>query len=264
MHNLIIMFLTLFILAGFIAVWMRGFNGRAHRVRRSHYTRISDLPIFQRLRWAFAVLIARFLPASPGQCLLVNFNSAEHLDGKITKIADATLAARFLVVKVGTDIGHIAVCGAADEPLGVCSDAPLIGESGSVDVFGAAKGTRRALAGAAITAGADVYTMAGGYLSAEPTVAGTYWLVGRALQAGAAPSNGVYDDFEFAACKPIRVLVIAAPTQTSSTTIANLHSTAVAPVKTDFDALLVEAGKLQADYYALRAAIAAPALVKYL
>jgi hypothetical protein len=40
-------------------------------------------------------------------------------------------------------------------------------------------------------------------------------------------------------------------TQTSSSTIAGLHSTAVNPTKADFDALLVEAGKLQADFYAL-------------
>jgi hypothetical protein len=40
-------------------------------------------------------------------------------------------------------------------------------------------------------------------------------------------------------------------TQTSSATIAGLHSTAVNPTKADFDALLAEAGKLQADFYAL-------------
>jgi hypothetical protein len=40
-------------------------------------------------------------------------------------------------------------------------------------------------------------------------------------------------------------------TQTSNATIAGTHSTAVNPTKADFDALLVEAGKLQADFYSL-------------
>ncbi len=43
------------------------------------------------------------------------------------------------------------------------------------------------------------------------------------------------------------------PTQTSNATIAGTHSTAVNPTKADFDALLVEAGKLQADFYSLLA-----------
>jgi hypothetical protein len=43
------------------------------------------------------------------------------------------------------------------------------------------------------------------------------------------------------------------PTQTSNATIAGLPSTAVNPTKADFDRLLAEAGKLQADFYSLLA-----------
>jgi hypothetical protein len=57
--------------------------------------------------------------------------------------------------------------------------------------------------------------------------------------------------------KPIASLgsQVAAVTQTSATTIAGLNSTAVNPTKADYDLLLAEGGKLQADFYVLRAAL---------
>jgi hypothetical protein len=249
-------------LLALIGIWARGFTSRRPGRSARRYTLLHDLPLFQRLRWAFAILVARFLPPPQGKLLLANFNSTEHLEGKISKIADNPFTLRFLIAKVGSDINHIDLAGAADEPLGVCTDAPVAGDYASVNVLGAVKGTQRGYAAAAITAGADIYTAAGGLLQAEPNTAGTYWLVGRAIMAAAAPNAGVYDDFEFTPTKPIKVVVIAAPTQTSAGTIAALHSTAVNPTKADFDALLAEAGKLQADYFVMANALASPALVK--
>jgi hypothetical protein len=54
--------------------------------------------------------------------------------------------------------------------------------------------------------------------------------------------------------------VVAAPgalTETSNATIAGLNSTAVNPTKADYDLLLAEAGKLQADFYADHAKLVA-------
>jgi hypothetical protein len=48
---------------------------------------------------------------------------------------------------------------------------------------------------------------------------------------------------------------VAALTQTAATQIAGLNSTAVNPTKSDHDLLLAEAGKLQADFYVLKAAL---------
>jgi hypothetical protein len=54
--------------------------------------------------------------------------------------------------------------------------------------------------------------------------------------------------------------VVTAPgalTETSAGTIAGLNSTAVNPTKADYDLLLAEAGKLQADFYADHTKLAA-------
>ncbi|ACB76697.1 hypothetical protein [Opitutus terrae] len=173
---------------------------------------------------------------------------------------DAAIATRHLLFAVGSDATHIAVAAADDCPLGTVPDeAGAAEELVEVDLLTNGK-PRLMVASEALAADVDVYTADGGKIQNEPAVAGTCYLVGRTRAAAAGNNSKV----EVLPCKPIKLVVIAAPTQTADGTIAALNSTAVNPTKADFDALLAEAGKLQADYYALAAALATPALVKVL
>jgi hypothetical protein len=135
---------------------------------------------------------------------LANIAEGTHEDS-ITKLADAALTTRFLVVKVGTDIDHIAACGANDDPLGICTDEPSAAEREvNVDLLGTAKSTRKAVASEAITAGDRIFTAAAGKVSDLSAVAGTYYCIGRALQAAAVDG----DVIEFEPCFPIAVTVV--------------------------------------------------------
>jgi hypothetical protein len=236
---------------------------RRLRLQAGTYTATRDLPWPRRLRVRFSLLLVRFLPRGRGgPLLLANFNSAEHLSGKISYQADAAFAysgnsQRFLVAMIGSDDHHINLCGAANEPLGICTDAPLAGETASVDVFGAAPGTKRAIAAAAIAAGADLYTAANGLVQSEPAAAGTYWLLGRALHA----ATGAGDDIEFASCKPIKLVVIAAPTSAQNATAAAVDLPTCEALT---NALKASYNALQADVAAIAGAAAGPALIKVL
>jgi len=129
-----------------------------------------------------------------------------------------------------------------------------------VNMLGVAEETQLMVASGVIAAGVKVYTAAGGKVQAEPTVAGTHYLVGHSITAAAAD----LDEIEVDPIPPIKLIVLAALTQTSNATIAGLNSTAVNPTKADFDALLVEAGKMQADVYRIAGALATASLVKVL
>ncbi|HZZ19159.1 MAG TPA: DUF2190 family protein [Opitutaceae bacterium] len=209
-----------------------------------------------------AVTFCRTAFGCPPVFNLANVAEGEHLDGKISYYADAVIANRFLLAKQGSDSLHIATTAlASDQPLGINYDsADAIGDLVVVELLGAAKGTKRATCSGAITAGQDIYTDVNGQVQAEPVAAGAYWLIGRAVTTTVSAGDIV----EFSPTKAIRVIVLAAPTQTASGTIAGLHSTAGAPTKADFDALLAEAGKLQNDFYLLRAGLVSPTLPKML
>ncbi len=236
-------------------------DGTANRKSRS-YTPARELPWPQRLCFHFVLFVIRHMPRRRGGLFLANYNSAEHLSGKISYLADnpfvvSAVGTRFLIAKIGTDDAHIDLCGAADEPLGVCTDAPVAGETASVDVFGSAPGTKRCIATAAIATGADIYTAAGGLVQAEPIVAGTYWMIGRALHA----ASGSGDDLEFTSCKPIKVVVLAALASVPNATAAAVD---LATAEALANALKTNYNALQADVAALATAMATPALIKHL
>lgn len=130
-----------------------------------------------------------------------------HATGRIGHLlADAALTTRHLLVKSGSDAAHFAACGAADKPLGLCIDEPSGAEEPATIAFlGAAPGTVRMVGSEVIAAGADVYTAASGKVQDEPASAGTYYLVGRAVNACA----GDADTFEVTPCLPQLVKVIA-------------------------------------------------------
>jgi len=120
---------------------------------------------------------------------LSNIAEGTHEDS-ITKLADAAITTRFSLVKAGTDAEHIAACGANDLPMGVCPDEPSEAEApAAVQLFGCAKSTRKMVASEPIAAFAEVFTAASGKVQDAPTVAGTYYRVGRALQAASADGD---------------------------------------------------------------------------
>ena len=168
-------------------------------------------------------------------------------------LASAAVATRYLLAKAGADDEHIAVVAATSEkPIGVITDEAAAAEDPvNVELLGVGNRTLPLVAAGAIAVAADVYATALGKVDVKPTAAGTYWRVGVALTAPGAANDPV----EVALCKPRKLSVVAALTQTAATQIAGLNSTAVNPTKSDHDLLLAEAGKLQADFYVLKAAL---------
>lgn len=118
----------------------------------------------------------------------------------IGRYTDAAISTRHLLVKKGSDNDHIALCGAADVPLGtVVDEADAAEKRVNVQLLG--KGpTKRMVASAAIAAGVRVYTAAGGKIQTAPTGA-TVSLVG--VSVNAASTNG--DVIEVNDCVPVSV-----------------------------------------------------------
>lgn len=142
-----------------------------------------------------------------GRNVVVCCNIAEgvHGDGCVTKLTDAALATRNLLVKIGSDISHVAVTTAATEiPLGFVNDeATAAEEYVNVQLLGSKQGTVLAVASAAITAGDLVVAAANGKIATLSAGAGTYYIVGRALNAAGADGDLV----EVAHCLPVQRVV---------------------------------------------------------
>jgi hypothetical protein len=204
-------------------------------------------------------LVAIFNPVLRARRLVTAINIAEgrHQSGRITKTADVDFASRYLLVKTGTDIDHIAICGAADRPMGVCPDSPLTGALAAVNVLGAATETQLMTASGAIALQGGVYTDANGMVQADPTVAGTYWLVGTALN----PTTLSGDTIEVEPIRPLKVVVLAKFNSVQNATTAAVD---LATSEALANALKANYNALQTDVAALGTALGTPALVKVL
>ena len=171
-----------------LALWARGFSPRA--LRASVVTALTFL--FHAPR-GFAHGMA-----------LANINEGVHEGGRITKKADAAISTRHLVVKIGSDANHIAVAGTGDIALGVCQDEPSAAEElAAVQLLGCAGRTVTMVASAAISAGALVVTAASGKIRTLPGTTGTYYVIGRALEAAGADG----DPIEVEPCFPTQRVV---------------------------------------------------------
>lgn len=112
--------------------------------------------------------------------------------GRKGYIADADIASYFLLVKLGSDSGHIAVCSVNDLPLGPCTDSPDAGDAANVNLLGLAHETEIGVASGAIAADALLVPGAGGTVRTLPAAAGTYWVIGRALDAAPTGEEVAY------------------------------------------------------------------------
>ena len=105
------------------------------------------------------------------------------------------ISTRYLLGKIGSTAGNIAIAGAADKPIGVITDeAAAIGDFVDVDLLGSAKETKIMVASAAIAAGDYLMPAANGKVATMSASAGTYYCVGRALKAAAADGDQIEVD----------------------------------------------------------------------
>ncbi len=177
-------------------------------------------------------------------------------DVALSKTTDAAFTLRHLLCKKGVDADHIDVCGAADEPYGTVPDEPGSGDLAAVKLLGKGPTTLMIPTGV-VTQGADVFTDAAGKVQAEPTVAGTYWLVGRSLTTGVADKP-----MEVADCQPVRVVVLALLGNVNSE-IGALTSSSTT-TQAEFNALRDKCEELADDVRAMARLGGSPALLKVL
>lgn len=120
---------------------------------------------------------------------LANVAEGRWCGGK-TYLADAALATRYLLAKIGSDSGHIAAAGTADIPLGIVTDEAAAAEDPvNVAVFGTTEGSQLVVASAAIAAGDMIVSAASGKVRTLPATTGTYYIIGRAVTAAAADGD---------------------------------------------------------------------------
>lgn len=132
--------------------------------------------------------------------------TGRHECGGLALRSDAAISTRYLLGKVGSDAQHVAVVAAAsDKPIGIMADEAEAAEAlVNVQLLGSLEGTQIMVAGGDITAFADVYSDGAGKVVVEPSAAGTYWWVGRAVEAG---SDGL--EIEVIPRLPQKVVVVA-------------------------------------------------------
>lgn len=144
-------------------------------------------------------LIARLLwPVRRNLISAVNVAEGEHANGMKSFQADAALTETFSLVKIGTDVDHIAVCGNDEIPDGIAQSEITAanitdGLRIAVALLGAAPGTRMVRASEAIdpTSVDFVCSAASGRVKALPAEAGTYYIVGKPLTAATAAGDQI-------------------------------------------------------------------------
>ena len=142
------------------------------------------------------------LTKGPRVCF-ANIAEGSRTTGNITKLTDATITTRFLLVKIGSDSDHVAVSAAnTDIPLGVCTDeAPASQELVNVALLGVANGTAKVSLGGTVNAGDMLQSNGDGTAVKLLTTTGTFYNIGRALMAGVAG-----DVIEFQHSFPLKVV----------------------------------------------------------
>lgn len=148
------------------------------------------------------LVLSLLWPISRNSISAANVAEGTH-EGAITRLADAAITSRNLVVKIGSDENHIALAGTSDIPLGVCTDeADAAEDEVNVNLLGGARETQLGVASGSIAAGDFIVPGASGTVRTLPGTSGTYYIIGRALKA-ATDGNNV----EFDPCVPVQRVV---------------------------------------------------------
>ena len=125
---------------------------------------------------------------------LANVAEGTH-DGNITKTLDADTTERYQLCKVGSAAGNIAICGAADVPIGVITDEGEADDDINVRLLNSGSGTVLMVASAAIAQGALLEPAASGRVATAATgTSGTHHLCGRALTAASGAGDVIEVD----------------------------------------------------------------------
>ena len=137
--------------------------------------------------------IAGLFAGAKGELIAANIGEGTH-EGSVTRTADEAFSVLYLLAKIGTAATNIGLCGVSDIPLGIVPDKPAAGEGCSVNLLGARCDTQLVVASAAISAGDFVVAAASGKVRTLPTAGGTYYIIGRALNAASADGDLVEID----------------------------------------------------------------------
>src|SRR5689334_6678890 len=138
-----------------------------------------------------AILAALFAHRPFGRCgshtvVLANIAEGQHLASQgITLEADVAITERNLLMKRGGAANRVAICGAADTPIGVCSDeAAAAGDIVNMRTFHSDL-TIPVVASGAIAQDALLEPAANGRVQTLGGGVGTHHVVGRAMNAAA-------------------------------------------------------------------------------
>jgi hypothetical protein len=199
--------------------------------------------------------------AAGGPChrrpVFANIAQGTHA-GYLTMIAASPFTSKYLLAMADSTPGEIDVCGASNCPAGVATDEAREGDPLAMKILGVSPQSVLVTANGTISAGAYLYAAASGQVQPEPTTAGTYYLIGRAL--GAATAAG--DHIEAETCVPVKLIVLAKPTSTVAAITALTFSSP--PAQSEVQALQAKLATLAGDFLAITGADAGPTLLKVL
>ncbi len=211
----------------------------------------------------FRALRALLAAHSPSRCdgarrpVFANVAQGTHA-GYVTATAASAFSGKYLLAKANATAGEVDPCGAGDCPVGVATDEADIGDPLALKILGVNPQSVLVTASGAIAAGAYLYAAANGKVQGEPTSAGTYYLVGRALTT----ATGAGDQLEAETCVPVKLIVLAKPTSTVAAINALTFSST--PTQAQVQALQSTVATLAGDFLAVTGAAASPILLKVL
>jgi hypothetical protein len=155
---------------------------------------LGSLVAAARVRWLEAKTGVQRRVAGKKTVFLANIAEGTH-DGGLTKAVDAAITERYLLCKIGSAADRVAICGAADTPIGVVTDeAAAAGDLVNVNPLGTSRGTQRMVASGAITQGVLLEPAANGRVQTLGAGVGTHHVVGRALDAAGAAGDVIEVD----------------------------------------------------------------------
>jgi hypothetical protein len=178
--------------------------------------------------------------------------------GYVTVTAASAFTSKYLLAKADATAGQIDVCGVSDCPVGIATDEADVGDPLALKILGVSPQSVLVTASGAFAAESYLYTAANGEVQTEPATAGTYYLIGRALNAATAAGDLV----EAETCVPVKLIVLAKPSTTVAAITALTFSST--PTQAQVQALQTAVATLAGDFLALTGADASPTLVKVL